>query len=119
MRLVTSIITLVEVLTRPLQLGASELAGQYRDILLATEGLSVQPVSAVVAEEAAHLRAVRKLRTPDAIQLAAARLAGAHTFVTNDKRLGNVPDLRIIVLDDLRESERPTSLSSDRPHRGE
>lgn len=105
LRVVTSTITLVEVLTLPLRRGEAEVASQYRDMLLATESLTVQPVSAAIAEEAARLRAARELRTPDAIQLATARLAGASTFVTNDARLAAVPELPILVLNDLRQSE--------------
>ncbi|MBV9279520.1 MAG: PIN domain-containing protein [Chloroflexi bacterium] len=105
LRVVTSTITLVEVLTQPLRQGSAELAAQYRDLLLATEGLTVQPVSPAIAEEAARLRAVRELRTPDAIQLATARLAGAHIFVTNGTRLAAVPDLPVLVLDALHRPE--------------
>lgn len=105
LRVVTSTITLIEVLTQPLRRGAGDLARQYRDLLLATVGLMVQPVSEAIAEEAARLRAARELRTPDAIQLATALFAGAHTFVTNDTRLAAVPDLSVLVLNDLRQSE--------------
>lgn len=118
LRLVTSTITLVEVLTLPLRLGATELAAQYSEFLLATEGLTVQPVSASIAEEAARLRALRQLRTPDAIQLATALLAGTRTFVTNDTRLRDVPDLTTIVLGDLRHPERLADSDTDLPHRG-
>lgn len=105
LRAVTSTITLVEVLTQPLRQGAGELARQYRDLLLATDGLSVHPVSPAIAEEAARLRSVRQVRTPDAIQLATARLAAAHAFLTNDRRLATVPDLPVLILDDLRGAE--------------
>ena len=51
LRVVTSTITLVEVLTQPLRQGAGEPARQYRDMLPAAEGLTVQPVSAAIAED--------------------------------------------------------------------
>jgi predicted nucleic acid-binding protein len=117
LRVVTSTVTLVEVLTQPLRQGAGELARQYRDLLLSTEGLTVRAVSAAIAEEAARLRAVHELRTPDAIQLASARLAGAYSFVTNDRRLPAVPELTTIVLDDLRQSERPSDSNTYFSHR--
>jgi hypothetical protein len=62
--------------------------------LLATEGLTLEPVSAI-AEEAARLRAVRELRTPDAIQLATVRLVGAHNSLTKSPaRSGRKLDTR-------------------------
>lgn len=100
--LVTSMITLIEVLTHPMRHGHDALAEQYRNILLAARGLRIEPVSAVVAEQAASLRATHGLRTPDAVQVATALCAGAGVFVTNDARLSELPELQVIVLDRLR-----------------
>lgn len=97
----TSTVTLVEVLTRPLQLRDVALAQRYRDLLLGSTGLKVESVSPKVAEEAARFRANRRLRTPDALQLATVVLAGAQYFVTNDARLVGIPGLETIVLDRL------------------
>jgi len=48
---------------------------------------------------AAQLRAVHPaMRTPDAIQLAAALVAGCSCFVTNDRDLPAIPGLRILKL---------------------
>lgn len=101
LRVVTSTITLAEVLTQPLRQGAYELAAQYRDLLLRTDGLDVLPVSSAVAEEAARLRAGHGLRTPDAIQLATGRLSGAGSLLTNDPALARVTDLNVLILDRL------------------
>ena len=46
----------------------------------------------------AHLRAATGVKTPDALQIAAALSAGCTTFVTNDRRLPDVPGLTIIQL---------------------
>lgn len=100
--LVTSMITLIEVLTHPIRHGHDAVADRYRDILLAARGLRTEPVSAAVAEQAARLRATRGLRTPDAVQAATALWAGARVFVTNDTRLSDLPELQVIVLDRLR-----------------
>lgn len=48
---------------------------------------------------AAQLRARAALRTPDALQLAAAQQAGRATFLTNDRCLPSVPGLRIVQLE--------------------
>jgi predicted nucleic acid-binding protein len=49
---------------------------------------------------AAQLRALHRIRTPDALQLAAALSARCTAFVTNDRRLPEIPGLRILQLRD-------------------
>lgn len=67
---VTSTVTLLEVLVKPLREAQISLAQQYRDILTNAKGIEIIDVSVVIAEQAALLRAKYSLRTPDAIQLA-------------------------------------------------
>ena len=98
---VTSVVTLLEVLIHPFQRGDQQLAQQYRDILLEAKGLTMVLLSQDIAEEAARLRAMHRLRTPDAIQMATAIQAGASFFLTNDARLPSLPSLRVLVLDKL------------------
>jgi predicted nucleic acid-binding protein len=100
-QVVTSTLTLTEVLVHPLRSGNVELAEQYRDIILDQENLVTVPVSVEIAEVAAQLRATQNLRTPDAIQIATAMQRGATFFLTNDARLAAVPDLEVLVLDVL------------------
>ena len=100
-QVVTSTLTLTEVLVHPLRAGNIELAGQYRDILFTQKNLITLPVSSTIAEAAAQLRATQNLRTPDAIQLATAMQGGATAFLTNDARLPATPDLEILVLEQL------------------
>jgi predicted nucleic acid-binding protein len=100
-QVVTSTLTLTEVLVHPLRSGNVELADQYRDILLDQENLITVPVSIEIAEVAAQLRATQNLRTPDAIQIATAMQEGAMFFLTNDARLAAVSDLEVLVLDAL------------------
>jgi predicted nucleic acid-binding protein len=47
------------------------------------------------------LRARYPVRTPDALQIAAALSNGCQAFLTNDKRLKPVSELKILVLDDI------------------
>jgi predicted nucleic acid-binding protein len=100
-QVVTSALTLTEVLVHPMRRGDHELADQYRRILLQAKHVSTVPVSNTVAEEAAQLRARHGLRTPDAIQLATAIRSGASSFLTNDTRLPTLASLRILVLADF------------------
>lgn len=99
---VTSTVSLIEVLTQPLRRGQSALAVQYRRLLLHSPGINIRDLSPPIAEEASLLRARYGLRTPDAIQLATAITARAATFLTNDTRLSAVTDLPILILNNLR-----------------
>ena len=59
------------------------------------------PVDAEVAGYAADLRAQYGLRTPDALQIAAAKTANCQVFLTNDKALKRVEAVRVLVLNEL------------------
>ncbi len=107
LRVVTSTITLLEVLIHPLRQSNRELAQQYEDILLNTDGLNTISLSPEIAEIAAQLRARHNLRTPDAVQIATAISAGATYFLTNDSALPDLPGLKMLVLDNLK--KRPKS----------
>jgi predicted nucleic acid-binding protein len=101
-RVVTSVVTLLEVLVYPLRQGNRILAQQYRDILFNEAGLTTIEMSPAIAEEAAQLRATYNLQTPDSIQMATAISGGASFFLTNDARLPSLPGLEVLVLEDLR-----------------
>ena len=97
---VTSAVTLLEVLVHPLRSNNKELATEYRDILLNSKLMTLE-VSSSIAEQAAQLRADYNIRTPDAIQISAALSAGASHFFTNDIRLPEIPSIQILSLDAL------------------
>ena len=97
---ITSTVTLLEVLVHPLRNNNSELAAEYRDILLNSKLMTVE-VSNAIAEQAAQIRATHNIRTPDAIQISAALNAGVAYFFTNDVRLPEIPSIQIISLDKL------------------
>ena len=99
---ITSTVTLVEVLVHPLRSGDALLVQRYHDILLGSGSLTMQQVTPAIAEEAARLRAVYTLRTPDAIQLATAITASATHFLTNDARLKVISGIQVHVLDELK-----------------
>jgi|SRR5579884_860023 len=99
---VTSIMTLLEVLVHPIRRGDVRLAQQYRSLLFDTEGLQTVLLSQEIAEEAARLRAFYNIRTPDAVQLATAIKSKADFFLTNDRDLPALAGLKILKLDDLK-----------------
>jgi predicted nucleic acid-binding protein len=100
-QVVTSILTLTEVLVHPYRNDNQSLAQQYFHILLNSRNLRTLPVSAEVAVEAARIRAAYRLKTPDSIQLATARVGQATAFFSNDDKLTTVPGIELILLDRL------------------
>ena len=94
---VTSALTLLETLVVPYRAGNLSLANQY-EALLTRSRLHLIDLDRRQLRAAAQLRAVHAVRTPDALQLAAAVSAGATAFVTNDRALPTIPGLRIIQL---------------------
>lgn len=98
---VTSSVTLLEVVVKPLREGQIAIAKQYRDILTTAPGIEVFDVTSAVAEQAAQLRAKYNLRTPDAIQLATSIELGADYFLTNDNRLKAVDETIVVAMSEL------------------
>jgi len=96
--LVTSAVTLLEVLVVPYRAGNESLAARYEALLTRSRGVQLIDLTRVQLRRAAQLRALTGVRTPDALQLTAARDAGCTAFVTNDRRLPAVPGLRIVQL---------------------
>jgi predicted nucleic acid-binding protein len=96
--LVTSALTLMEVLVMPYRAGDDRLAARYEALLSAAGGVRLIPIDPGTLRAAARIRAVNGTRTPDALQLAAALGAGCTSFVTNDRRLPAIGKLRILQL---------------------
>jgi predicted nucleic acid-binding protein len=95
-QVVISTVTLAEVLAGPLRVGNELLTAQYREALTRSAGWQVLPFDAELAVEAARVRAVYRLRLPDAIQVATAIRAGAAALVTHDRALRRVRGLRVL-----------------------
>jgi predicted nucleic acid-binding protein len=100
-QVVTSTLTLTEVLVHPIKHENQALADEYLNLLLNSRNLTALPVSVEIAYEAARIRAAFRLKTPDSIQLATARVGNATAFLRNDDRLASVPGLELVVLDAL------------------
>ena len=83
--LLTSALTLGEVLVKPLETGDDDLVRRYEQAIGA--GATVLPFDLRAAPKFAEIRRDRSIRAPDAIQLACASAAGTDLFITNDERL--------------------------------
>ncbi len=100
---VTSSLTLLEVLVRPLRANLPALAAEYEQILTRSSGITLIPLDLALLRRAAHLRASSGLKTPDALQIAAALGSGCSVFLTNDERIPQVPGLRVLRAQDYLE----------------
>ena len=99
---VTSAITLMEIIVKPLALGKIDVARKYEAMLVNFPNLDIIDLDRDVIRQAARLRAEYRIRPPDALQVGASLLYGADVFITNDGLLKRLQDkLDVIVLDDF------------------
>src|SRR5271169_5073360 len=84
-QLLTSALTLGEILVKPTERNDAELCRKYEHAISIAATIIAFDVKA--ARVYAALRSERSLKAPDAIQLACAATANADLFVTNDERL--------------------------------
>jgi predicted nucleic acid-binding protein len=96
--LVTSALTLLEVLVVPYRAGNRLLAERYEALLTRSRGIRLVELTREQLLAAAQLRAATGVKTPDALQLVAALGTSCTTFLTNDRRLPPVPGLRVLQL---------------------
>ena len=84
-QLLTSALTVGEILVKPTRVGNQALARLYEDVLGRTA--LILPFDMNAARCYAAIRTSTSIRGPDAIQLACASAARVDLFVTNDRRL--------------------------------
>lgn len=84
--LLTSTLTLGEVLVKPVELGRQDVADRY-ERLLCSRGVELIPFDREAGRRYAAIRSDRTVSPPEAIQLACAAVAGTNLFITNDARL--------------------------------
>jgi predicted nucleic acid-binding protein len=96
--LVTSTLTLMEVLVVPYRSGDQLLAERYEALLTRSRGVRIADISRDHLRAAAQLRAATGVKTPDALQLVAALAGGCTAFLTNDRDLPTIPGLRTLQL---------------------
>ena len=93
---VTSELTLLEVMTKPFRQNNKRLEFVLRDFLNANE-MALIPIDRSVLEAAARLRG-SGLKTPDAIHAATGTACGCSLFLTNDAVFERVPGLPLAIL---------------------
>ena len=95
-QLVVSTVTLAEVVAGPLRAGNEILAAQYHRALQGSRNWRIVALTEDIAFLAARIRVARKLRLPDAIQVATAVGSGSIALVTHDVDFKSVSEIRVL-----------------------
>ena len=100
---ISSVLTLLEVLIKPLRNKHHALADSYLELLTNSAGITLFPLDEIISRGAAELRAKYVwLRTPDAIQIATAIEHRADLTITNDERWKDLTEIQVLFLKDFR-----------------
>ena len=95
----TSIISLLEILSAPeIQLNHL-LEETYKNFFINFPNLNLIQLDIQVSTKAAELRRIYKIKLPDSVILATAIVSGADILVTNDLRLKQVKEIKVVTLD--------------------
>ena len=98
--IVTSELTLAELLVRPLREGNAERVNVYRDLLAAAGTVETLPISRKLLISTAQIRADHPTaKLPDAIHIASAELSHCGHFLSADLRLPVRPAFNRVNLD--------------------
>ena len=99
-QIISSDLTLMEVLVVPLRNGNHVLVADYEELLLSSQ-VQLISINQSILRQAANLRATTSLKTPDAIHAATALSVGCDQFITNDKGFRHVPGLPVVILSEM------------------
>lgn len=95
----TSELTLAEVLVKPLEVGATDLAEGYERMMMSGSNFEVLPIRRDILIGAAALRARRtSIRLPDAVHIATAQALSCGFFISDDRRLPMPDGLRVLTV---------------------
>jgi predicted nucleic acid-binding protein len=95
--LLTSTISLAEVLVKPTQAGDEQRCRRYERAI--ASAVTLIPFDIRAARHYASIKTSRAVTPPDAVQLSCAATVGVDLFITNDDRLQNeqIPGIQFIV----------------------
>jgi predicted nucleic acid-binding protein len=98
--LISSELILMEVLVLPLRHNNESLISDYEQLLL-NSAMQLIPINQSILRQAANLRAINNLKTPDAIHAATALAVNCDLFITNDKGFCNLSNLPVVILSEV------------------
>jgi predicted nucleic acid-binding protein len=96
--LITSALTVSEVLTYPILIKKTKLIKEYENFFETSNSIRVFDIGIPEAKLSAELRALHNLKTPDALHVATAMECSATHFLTNDFKLKKIPSIEIVTL---------------------
>jgi predicted nucleic acid-binding protein len=100
-RAITSTITMTELLVLPYRQGDQQRADDFYGLLSTYPNLEWIAPNLEIADLAARIRALHRLRTPDALLAATAENSLATGLITNDPIFERVKSFETLVLDQL------------------
>lgn len=95
---VTSVISVIEALAYP---SPPKVIAEIKDAFLNFPNLEIINLNQELAYEAARLRREYSLRLPDSVQLATALKAKVEAFITNDFKLKNFEEVKVVLLKEI------------------
>ncbi len=98
---VTSTVTMTELLVQPYRDRDEQRVDEIYGLLATYPNLEWIPPNLEISDLAARMRALYRMRTPDAIQAATAAHSGITGMVTNDPVFERVESFETLVLDSL------------------
>ena len=98
---VTSTITMTELLVQPYRDSDEQRVDEFYGLLSTYPNLDWLAPNLEIADLAALIRAIHRLRTPDALQAATAVQAVATGLITNDPVFERVKDFETLILERL------------------
>ena len=93
----------MEILVQPLKLSDSPRIKGY-ERFLTESSIQLMPISRQILKEAAQLRSIKRIKTPDAIHASTSIHYGCTIFFTNDRGFQNTPGLQVVILNQVMES---------------
>ena len=98
---VTSTLTMTELLVLPYRNGDEVRVNHFFGLLSTFPNLDWVAPDLAIADEAARIRGVHLLKTPDALQAATAVRSHATGFITNDPDFRKVSEFETLLFDEL------------------
>jgi predicted nucleic acid-binding protein len=105
-RFVSSVVTLSEVLVKPYSESDELLQARFKQLLCAGKNLTLLEITTDIAELAAKFRGIYPtLKGMDSLQLAAAISSDSDVFLTNDRKLRNISEIKVMLLEDYQKEQ--------------
>ena len=97
----TSELTIADCLVKPFADNDIARQGLYQAAISPRQNFSVVAISRAILIQAAQLRALHKVRLPDAVHLATATASACQALITNDQLIRPISGIPVIQLVDL------------------